>query len=227
MAEIKKLSKLQPEFREIVEKLDFIIYELQEEFSKKKNPFMAFLYGSVEQGNATDKSDIDIYILFLEKRPSTNQLKYIGDKLNKVVTSSGKKLHIEYDFPPKLNKSLARSAATGMWLGSGSPFQSLKELKDITFDLGLVEYDLFVCDFTKITKSKAVTISKKLNGFEQKKIVSGKIKTYVNKGIVETIGGKKISKGVFLIPKKSSQLIAKLFEEYGVVPKVTIVFLIE
>ena len=192
-----------------------------------------FLYGSVAKKEAKETSDIDIMIIldYNQKltNPDNNLLEEIRDRIYEKYKI---KIHFEHEIFPLISVQGTKRWKKHDWLirevfKEGILVYSNTILATPSKFFGLKEYDLFVYDLTPISKSKAVTLSRKLNGFIQKKIVNGKVKEYSNKGIIETVGGKKLGKGTMLIPKDSSPLIVKFFEEFEVVPKITTVFLIE
>ncbi len=190
-----------------------------------KDIISAFLYGSFAKGEPSEKSDIDL-ALFVEDKLTKEKKALLFETKNNLEGKTHRDVHLQLlsyaEAAKGKNAFLVRDIIShGRLLYANKPLALGEKF------FGLKEYDLFVYDFTNISKSKAVTLSRKLNGFTQKKAVKGEVKEYRNKGIIKMIGGKKLGDGVMLIPKASSPLIVRLFEEFNVTPKVTTVFLIE
>ena len=183
------------------------------------------MYGSFAKGKPTEKSDIDL-ALFIEDNLTKEKKTLLFEAKNYLEKKTHRDIHLQLlsyaEIAKGKNAFLVRDIVShGKLLYANKPLALGGKF------LGLKEYDLFVYDFSTMPKSRAVTLSRKLNGFTQKKVVNGKVKEYRNKGVIETIGGEKLGKGTMLIPKESSPLIVKLFEDFNAIPKITAVFLIE
>ncbi|MAG47700.1 hypothetical protein CL617_03770 [archaeon] len=178
---------------------DFVSYLLYNLDNKEIDRI--FLFGSVVRGEATKESDVDIFI-----ESGVN----IEDKINKITDEfyqSAK--YLKYWKPLNVKNQIR--------VISGK-LDDFPDLKRSIVGNGLVlyssfkekirgnNYSLFTVEFKGEFKDK-VRLWRKLYGSKQKR----KNKTYISKGIIEKSNGKKISRGVFIIPiERSNDLIKDL-----------------
>lgn len=188
---------------------DFVSYLIQQMGTKDFDQII--LFGSTARKEADKKSDIDIFI---------ESDKNIQNNVNKIIDkfyNSSK--YIKYwkalnirnqikcivgslnDFPD-LKRSLVNSA-----LILYAPYKG--EIKGAS-------YSLFTVNFTGAFKDK-MRAWRKLYGSSQKK---GK-KVYKTKGFLEEIKGKRISKGIFIIPiqktKDTISFLRKIGAKYKII----------
>lgn len=188
---------------------DFVSYLIQSIGTKDFERII--LFGSVARKEADKKSDVDIFI---------ESKKNIQDKINEIIdrfynsskyTKYWKALGIRNqikcivgslnDFPD-LKRSIVNNAIVLY-----APYKG--EVKGTS-------YALFIVSFRGAFKDK-MRAWRKLYGSSQKR---GK-KLYRTKGFLEDIGGKRISKGVFIIPihktKEAVSFLKKICVKYKVI----------
>lgn len=168
------------------------------------------LYGSVAKKTNDDESDIDLFFNIKDK----TKIKEIEEKLRNRLKS----------FEVKAEKS---------WVlrGNVNPISFIvgilddpiwKGLKDEIASSGIIlysnykempgktrHYHLFTYSLNNLDRKKKMKIIRKLYGYQIKK---GK-KLYVQKGIIDSINGQKLSSNSILIPIEDSLKIKKIFHE--------------
>jgi len=176
---------------------DFVSYLLN---NLDNNKFeRIFLFGSVVSGEAGKDSDIDIFVE--SKANIENNINKIIDKFYKSskYLKYWKPLNIKNQIKviigkleefPDLNRSII---SNGLVLYS--PFGEKIKGRN---------YSLFVLEFKGDFKDK-VRLWRKLYGYSQLK----NKKEYFSNGIIKDNSGKKISRGVFVIPIEKSNIIIK------------------
>ena len=185
-------------FKLIAYATDFTSFLLQELNTEKIKQII--LFGSVANGNQSKESDIDIFIDTLDQKLEQK----INQTLENYYKSSKVKnywnlLNIKNEFHcivGDLNQwdELKRSIiANGITLYG--KYQS---------DLKTKAYYLFNITPGK-NRNKNISIWRELYGYKQK---VGK-KTYEKKGLVREYEGKKLAKGIFIIPLENAQRIHK------------------
>lgn len=148
------------------------------------------LFGSVARGDFTEESDIDLFIDTEEK----NELEikktftlFKASQAEKTWRLKGVKNELSLKIGELDKWSLHREViSSGILL-----YGKYNELpKNIQY------YILFRLDIGKLKARDQISAWRKLYGYTQK--VSKK--TYVSKGLVELLGGKKLGKAIFIVP---------------------------
>lgn len=173
--------------------VSFLIQELEENMNKVDH---IILYGSVSRGDAGKESDIDIFVETHDKKIEGRVNQIVGDFYESVkFTSYWKMLGVQNDIKCMVGelkqwKSLERSI-----ISAGLTLYGKYKGKFET-----ASYSLFKISMKK-KRSESVKLWRKLYGYRQK---VGK-KIYHSKGVIEEFGGRKVTKGIFLIPLEHSQ----------------------
>ena len=186
---------------------DFVSYLL---YNTKKQPIRIILFGSVVRGNATTKSDIDIFI----ETKSNNQ-----EEINEIVDKF-------YDSTKYKNywKSLNVNNQIRPIVGTLEDYPSLKRsiisnsiilYSDYGEKIKGNNYSMFILEFSG-KFSKKVSLWRKIYGYSQK--INKKI--YHSPGIIEKYGGKKITKGIFIVPITNGNNIIKELKKLKIKYKV-------
>jgi len=177
--------------RMIAYALDFTSFLLESRVEPKK----VILFGSVVTGESDRESDIDIFIDIdeSEEKKIRNVLKIFdktfGDKWRLKGVQNQLSLKVgNLEKWPKLKRSIQ---SYGILL-YGKYSETPENMKS---------YLLFRLNFSRMPRAKKVSIWRKLYGYSQK---VGR-KNYEKKGIIESLGGKKVEKSVVLIPTGNSQ----------------------
>lgn len=171
----------------------FLIQELDRNMEKVK---AIILFGSVARGEANAQSDVDIFVDTIDNSIEERVKKIVKEFYqSRKCTEYWKLLGVHSEIKcmvgnlPKW-KSLERSI-----ISSGITLYDKYQGKYDT-----TPYALFMVSVKK-KRHESVKIWRKLYGYTQK---VGK-KTYRSKGLVEEYGGRKITKGIILIPMGKSQ----------------------
>ena len=177
--------------RMIAYALDFTSFLLESRVEPKK----VILFGSVVTGESDRESDIDIFIDIdeSEEKKIRNVLKIFdktfGDKWRLKGVQNQLSLKVgNLEKWPKLKRSIQ---SYGILL-YGKYSETPENMKS---------YLLFRLNFSRMPRAKKVSIWRKLYDYSQK---VGR-KNYEKKGIIESLGGKKVEKSVVLIPTGNSQ----------------------
>lgn len=188
--------------------MDFCSFLLRSDINDKIDKIV--LFGSIVRGDFDEESDIDIFV----------DSKYnIQKKVNKVLKSFGfsdtnEKWHLKGVKNPlsvkvgNLEKwKLRRSVISdGIIL-----YGKFKEVpKDIKY------YLLISLDFKELKRKKKVSVWRELYGYKQK--VGSR--TYVMKGLINNINGKKIDKGIIVVPTESKGKIIEFLKKYKIKYKI-------
>ena len=179
--------------------LHFISF-LMEDVSIAKKLEKIILFGSVARDDFDEESDIDVFVETDEKYESlilgrlrvfreTERWKLIGIK-NDIKLYIG---HLKNY--PDLRRSII---SDGIYL-YGKYQEKPKDLS---------QYVLFSISLEKLNRLEKIKLWRELYGYVQK---IGR-KTYRSEGIIKKIGGRKIGRGVFLIPAEYSQKIIGLLK---------------
>ena len=167
------------------------------------------LFGSVARGEYDKDSDIDIFIdTTVERKEIIKQLNlFLESQINKIWKLKG----IENDISIHIG-DFEKSPLKRDILSSG--IQLYGNVASLPHNMKY--YSLFSLDFTDIERNKQVNIWRKLYGYSQK---VGK-KVYRSEGLIKSLGGEKIEKGVFIIPIERKQEIKKFLHSHKIRYKV-------
>ncbi len=148
------------------------------------------LFGSVARGDFTEESDIDLFVDAEEKYESEIKkvlILFRASQVEKNWRLKGLKNELSLKIGKLENWSLHREVVSSGILCYGK-YQELPK------NLGY--YILIQLDISKLKATAQVSVWRKLYGYSQK---VGK-KSYVSAGLVESLGGKKLGKAIFIVP---------------------------
>ena len=174
----------------IAKAIDFVSFIVENKIKLTK----AILFGSVLTKNFDVESDIDIFLETDEKEDNLNMLL---NEFEKTKGETWRFKNIENPISLKIGKlekwpSLRRSIqSNGLLL-----YSSYKEVPE-----KIENYILFILNFRKISRSKKVSLWRKLYGYSQKI----KNKVYINKGLIKKLEGKKLERSVIAIPSSNAE----------------------
>ena len=161
------------------------------------------LYGSFARGGYTSRSDIDLLILTTEKKTS----EVVQDKVIKLEQETGRNIQPTIRTVEELQKT-----DTGLLQNI---FQEgrvlyLKEAADIPSAILLRQKPFLVYTFqlNSLTQKDKARFNRHL--YEQTR------KGYKYKGLLQEIGGQKLSAGCVLVPHSEKQKIEKFFRKFKV-----------
>ncbi len=178
--------------------LDFTSFLVQELDQGLEKVTAVILFGSVARGEAAAESDVDIFVDTLE-RDLEKKVKKITREFyhSRKYTEYWKLLGVQQEIKCMVGKLSEWKSLERSIISSGLTLYGKYSGKYET-----TPYTLLVISVKK-KRSESVKIWRKLYGYSQK---VGK-KTYHSKGLVEEYGGKKITKGILLIPLGKSQYL--------------------
>ncbi len=175
--------------------ISFLLQHLNEDAGKIKQ---VILFGSITRGEATKKSDIDLFIDVIDKK-----LEKRVDKIKEEFYDSIK-VKKYWDLLGVNNRINCSVGVLKEWT---SLERSLIANGIVLFgkysgETRTQPYYLFIATPGK-NRNKSISVWRQLYGYIQK---IGK-KTYVKEGLVREYGGRKLARGVFVIPVEHSQKI--------------------
>ena len=173
----------------IAKAMDFVSFIIENKIKLTK----AILFGSVLTKNYDIESDIDI---FLETDEKEDKLIALLNEFEKTKGETWRFKNIENPISLKIGKlekwpSLRRSIQSNGILLYGS----YKEIPE-----KIESYILFILNFEKISRSKKVSLWRKLYGYNQKI----KNKLYQNQGLIKQLNGIKLERGVIAMPSPNA-----------------------
>jgi len=171
------------------------------------------LYGSYSRMTHDKESDIDLFFNLKNK----NNSKKIEDELRKVLKS----FEIKSEKTWKLKKIgapisiIVDSLDNEMWKGVKDEiassgiilFSSYKELPE-----KVNHYILFSYSLNNLKRKEKMRFIRTLFGY---RIIKNK-KEYKQNGVLEVIGGKKLSSNVVLVPSQEALKIKRMFSEFKI-----------
>jgi len=189
--------------KDSVSKLKRIFKKIVKELSVISDTKLIILYGSFARGDYGPKSDIDLFIL-------TTKQKTLNEIQNKIIS-----------IEEKIGKSIQPTIRTE------------KELKKT--DIGLLQNLLqegkllylkepFEISVSEITKQKPYVIyTFELNSLNQKtkakfnrELYARTKEKHVYQGLLQEIGGQKLSPGCIIIPFDKKNIVEKFFRRYKI-----------
>lgn len=175
------------------------------------------LFGSVARGEADEESDIDIFIDVWSKNSVADVKQYMAEAEKRFYVISEKKWSL-------LGIKLPIKCIVGML--DDEQWKSLRsEIISGGYTLlgkfeekgwGWTHYVLINYSLSALKQAKKMKLLRKLFGYSVEK---GK-KKYVQTGIIEEVGGAKLSSNVLLIPVEKSRDIVKLLNSSGVTAEI-------
>lgn len=168
--------------------LSFASFLMDSRVGEKINRII--LFGSVARGDFDSSSDIDIFIdtdTDIEKEVNNQLLLFMSSQACKTWALKGVKNEISVKVGDLKKWSLRRDViSSGIIL-----YGKYNEMPDNA------RYYLMVrMDMKKFSSAKQMSIWRHLYGYEQK--IGNKV--YVKKGLIETLGGKKLGKALVIVP---------------------------
>ncbi len=171
--------------------LCFVSFLLDSKASKKIDKII--LFGSVARGNFDKESDIDIFV------DSTEEIKNEVEKQLKLF--KGSEIHRKWKLKGIKNEISLKCGKLEDWalkrdvLSDGITLYG--KYKDVPKD---AKYYLMIkLKFSKMERKQKIKIWRRLYGYAQKVGT----KRYESRGLVSTLGGKKIEKSLVLVPMEN------------------------
>jgi predicted nucleotidyltransferase len=161
------------------------------------------LYGSFARGEAASRSDIDLLILTTEKKTS----KEVQDKIIELETETGRNMQPTIRTLGELQKT-----DTGLLqnIFQEGKVLYLREAADIPSAILLQQKPFLIYTFqlNNLSQKEKARFNRQL--YEQIK------KGYKYKGLLQELGGQKLSSGCVLVPHAEKQKIEKFFKKFRV-----------
>jgi len=177
---------------------DFVSF-LLEKLNKNANKInQIILFGSVARGEANKESDIDLFIDVIDKKLE-NQINAI--KENFYDSIKVKKYWNLLDIKNEINCTIGNLEEWGD-LQRSLIANGIVLFGKYSEKIDTVQYYLFITAPGK-ERNKNISVWRELYGYTQK---VGK-KKYVKEGLIKEYKGKKLSRGVFMIPVEHVQKI--------------------
>ena len=175
--------------------ISFLFQHLDEDADKIKQ---AILFGSSARGEATKKSDIDLFIDVIDKK--------LEKRIDKIKEEFYDSIKVK-KYWNLLGVNNRINCSVGVLKEWASLERSLIANGIVLFgkysgETNIQPYYLFIATPGK-NRNKSISVWRQLYGYIQK---IGK-KTYIKKGLVKEYNGKKLARGVFVIPAEHSQKI--------------------
>ncbi len=175
--------------------VSFVLQELEEHTSKIKQ---VILFGSIVRGEANSESDIDLFFDVMD--PTIEQkIREVHEKFytSSKVTKYWRLLGIQNEFHCSVGKLEEWEELQRSLVAQGIILYGKYKEKGKTDP-----YYLFLVTPGK-NRNKNVSVWRQLYGYTQK---IGK-KVYQHKGLVEEYDGKRLGKGVFIVPLERAQQV--------------------
>lgn len=190
--------------------MDFCSFLLKSEMANEIKKII--LFGSVARGDFDSESDIDIFI-------DTEKEKAVDNAAKKRLKAFEKSEIFEKWMLKGLKNPLSiKAGKLEKWdiyrsvISSGillyGKFEEMPE--------GAKYYSMFVLDFGRMDRKKKIKLWRELYGYKQK--VGGK--TFVSKGLLEELSGKKIERSVIAVPAENKSSIIEFIRKNGITYKV-------
>ena len=186
-----------------------IIEEIRNGFENNNFIKTIILFGSVARGEATRKSDIDLFIILSKKNKLTD--KHISNKMLSIEKKY--KVNIQYITAnqkfDKINKQfLDTILREGIVIYGKIPEIPIQKLD-------LEPYSLIKYDLSQLEHSEKMKLERILFGKETKKRYKNKIYVSKKNGYLEEYKGIKTGIASILIPEKHASKIAKELRKFG------------
>jgi predicted nucleotidyltransferase len=161
------------------------------------------LYGSFARKEATSRSDIDLFILTTEKKTE----KEIEDKIIKIESEIGRNIQPTVRTLKELKKT--DSGLLQNIFQEGRVLY-LREPTDIPSSMLLEQKPQLIYSFqlSNLSQNKKAKFNNEFYGRKKEK--------YSYKGLLQEIGGRKLSAGCVLVPNSEQQKIEKFFKKFRV-----------
>ncbi len=194
---------------------DFVSFLMEKLNDKSSKINQIILFGSIIRDEATDESDIDLFIDILDKTLE-NEINKIKEKFYESVKV--KKYWSLFDIKNEIHCSM----------GNLSEWQDLKKsliangillYGKYQGKLKTEPYYLFIISPSK-NRNKNLSVWRVLYGYKQK---TGK-KIYYKQGLIKEYNGERLAKGAFIIPAMHAQKINSLIKKNKFKTKVIIIW---
>lgn len=173
-------------------------------FLIKKKPLVekVILFGSVARGDFDSDSDIDIFVDTSHPKKEITAILELYEKSeeNKKYRLEGIKNNISLKVGSLEKWGIKRSMIAGGLMLYG-PYQELPK--------GLHHYALFIISSPPKQRKGRIRTWRILYGYTQK--IGGK--RYTKEGLIRGLSGKKLARGVFIVPFEKSSEIIKLLKD--------------
>ena len=180
-----------------------ILKKIAKKLSKVEDVKSVILYGSLARGEFTSRSDIDLFILTTEDKTQIE----IHDKVIELEPE------IDRNIQPTIRTSAElQKTDTGLLqnIFQEGKILYLKEPYDIPSAILLQQkpYLIYSFQISSLPQKDKVRFNRQL--YEQKR------KGYKYKGLLQEIGGQKLSAGCVMIPYEQKKKIEKFFKKFKV-----------
>lgn len=180
-----------------------ILKRITKELSKIDDLRAIIIYGSFARGDDTSRSDIDLFILTTAKKTQ----KKIQDKVIELESETGRSIQ-----PTIRTITELQITDTGLLqnIFQEGKVLYLKEPAEIPSSLLLKQepYLIYSFQISSLSQKEKVKFNRQL--YEQKR------KEYQYKGLLNEIGGKKLSPGCVIVPYMQKEKIEKFFKRFKV-----------
>ena len=180
-----------------------ILKKIAKELSKIEDVKAVILYGSLARGEFTSRSDIDLFILTTDDKTQ----KEVEDKVIELETEIGRNIQPTIRTVAELQKT-----DTGLLqnIFQEGKVLYLKEPSDIPSAILLQQKPFLIYSFqiSSLPQKDKARFNRQL--YEQTS------KEYKYKGLLQEIGGQKLSAGCIMIPHMQKEAIEKFFKKFKV-----------
>jgi len=180
-----------------------ILKKIAKELSKIKDVKAVILYGSLARGEFTSRSDIDLFILTTDNKTR----KEVLDKVIELESEIGRNIQPTIRTVAELQKT-----DTGLLqnIFQEGKILYLREPSDIPSALLLQQkpYLIYSFQISSLTQKDKARFNRQL--YEQTR------KGYRYKGLLQEIGGQKLSSGCVMISYEQRERIERLFKKFRV-----------
>lgn len=180
-----------------------ILKKIAEELSKIEDVKAIILYGSLARGEFISRSDVDLFILTTDDKTQ----KEVQDKIIELESEIGRTIQPTIRTITELQKT-----DTGLLqnIFQEGKILYLREPSDIPSAILLQQkpYLIYSFQISSLTQKDKVRFNRQL--YEQTR------KEYKYKGLLQEIGGQKLSAGCVMIPYEQKEKIEKFFRKFKV-----------
>jgi len=180
-----------------------ILKKIAKELSKIEDVKAVILYGSLARGEFTSRSDVDLFILTTEDKTQ----KEIQDKVIELESEIGRNIQPTIRTIVELQKT-----DTGLLqnIFQEGKILYLREPSDIPSAILLQQkpYLIYSFQISSLLQKEKARFNRQL--YEQTR------KEYKYKGLLQEIGGQKLSAGCVMIPYEQKEKIEEFFKKFKV-----------
>jgi predicted nucleotidyltransferase len=180
-----------------------ILKKIAKEISKIEDVKAVILYGSLARGEFTSRSDVDLFILTTEDKTQ----KEIQDKVIELESEIGRNIQPTIRTIVELQKT-----DTGLLqnIFQEGKILYLREPSDIPSAILLQQkpYLIYSFQISSLLQKEKARFNRQL--YEQTR------KEYKYKGLLQEIGGQRLSAGCVMIPYEQKEKIEKFFKKFKV-----------